>query len=483
MRTTCRRPSKLRKALTILTALRQAVLGAVLLATPMSAELYAQTTDLRQAFGDKQLVLCFQGKGTSLPYDTGVVREAFDRLPALRNNQVIVTGNSSGAILAVYYACYGFNEPSLKFMEYQSQHVDLTAIKKMQDPGALAPKLLRGAKTEISHEELREAIAAALGVTDLRSARTIDDVVRRSKATPRYPLLIIAGNKEVLDNRAGGDPLLAKNWKQFDPRNWSVSWKPEVYEFYKNHPERFAADNPGLRLGKDRYIGKAVTYFVDQTMYDLLSQIPAEERTGDLRLVKTPADLALAILASGSEPSYFDPMPESNPSKLVVDRQPGDLGTSVTRTYCGGMFMTMPAQDIRRMLPSVRVMGTGWCPNPYSVRKLMQAWYLTDLGACDRFNCWWADFQLQPNEEVKQKMMTYRKMTAADEFAIGVSMAREAFDHQHGKPVYVTPAYYDMPAAAAIIPTSGLDHTALDLSTVDHPRLKTMRGLGDLVAK
>src|SRR5205823_3681409 len=119
----------------------------------------------------------------------------------------------------------------------------------------------------------------------------------------------------------------------------------------------------------DRYIGKAVTYFVDQSMYDLLSRIPAEERNGDLRLVKTPADLALAILASVSEPSYFDPVTETNPSKLLVGTEPGDLGPTVTRSYCGGMFMAMPVQDIRRMVPGLRVMGTGpcgGCPAPAS---------------------------------------------------------------------------------------------------------------------
>ena len=61
--------------------------------------------------------------------------------------------------------------------------------------------------------------------------------------------MIVAANKEVLDNRAPGNALSSKDLKQFDPTNFSVSWKPDVYDFYRSRPAQFARENPNLRLG------------------------------------------------------------------------------------------------------------------------------------------------------------------------------------------------------------------------------------------
>ena len=51
----------------------------------------------------------------------------------------------------------------------------------------------------------------------------VEDQINFSFET--LPLLIVAGNREVLDNRAQGDLLAAKNYKVFDPRTSSVSWE------------------------------------------------------------------------------------------------------------------------------------------------------------------------------------------------------------------------------------------------------------------
>ena len=83
---------------------------------------------------------------------------------------------------------------------------------------------------------------------------------RRSRARPRFPVLIVAANKDVLDNEDPADRLNALDYKEVNPDNMDVLWKPDVYQFYQQHPERFASEHPQLRLGDDRRIGKALTF-------------------------------------------------------------------------------------------------------------------------------------------------------------------------------------------------------------------------------
>ena len=64
------------------------------------ASVAAQEIAFQKYFSEIELLLCFQGKGSCLPYDAGVLHEAYQRLPALRNNRTIVAGNSSGSIPA-----------------------------------------------------------------------------------------------------------------------------------------------------------------------------------------------------------------------------------------------------------------------------------------------------------------------------------------------------------------------------------------------
>ncbi len=208
---------------------------------------------------EMQLLFCFQGKGSCLSYDAGVLHESYARIPALREQRAIVAGNSSGSIMAAYFGCWGFSDENVRDAEQHLLLGDKTAVRNMENPHAKLAKMFRGRPTEISHLELREYIAFALGVEAWRDAGSIEEIVRRSRAECRFPCLIAACNKEVLEDRAKSDKQSARQ-KEIDYSNLTVSWRPEVYDFYRRHPERFAADHPDLKLGADRRIGKAVTF-------------------------------------------------------------------------------------------------------------------------------------------------------------------------------------------------------------------------------
>ncbi len=120
-------------------------------------------------------------------------------------------------------------------------------------------------------------------------------------------------------------------------------------------------------------------------MYALLSQIPDNERTADLRLMTTAEDVATAILASVSDPPIFPEVIEAHPEKILPNTEHPLTETVQRRSYIGGYITSMPAQDVRRMLPGIRVLGTGWRHNPLVARLLLKNWLLADCEE-DRFS-------------------------------------------------------------------------------------------------
>ncbi len=434
--------------------------------------------DATSSLSDQELMIVFQGKGSNLAYDGGVLREALARIPSLRNHRSIVAGNSSGSILATYFACFGFTDASIANCDYQLLNGDRSVVRKMQNSTLLAAKSFAGKKTEIDHIEMKAFVAFALGVDNYQHLKTLEDVARASRATPRFPMIIVAGNREVLYDRGKGDLLAARNYKVFDPRDWSVHWHPEVHAFYKKHPDRFASEHPDLILGDTTYIGKALTYFVNRPMYDLLQRIPVEERTGDLRLVETPRDLMVAIMASVAEPSYFDPYPEPESNKLSFSTPHGLSTSTRRRSYCGGAFSNMPAQDVRRALPDIRILGTGYATVPFAGREMIKAWYLTDIENLARLTGWWCDMELQQSQEIRDNMVKSKNASPQVEFDLGMRMAKEAFDRGDDLPKYVAVPHYADSIQSAI---SHQDHDVWEIGPDNQRRLKTMRGLGTLL--
>lgn len=441
------------------------------------------STSLATRLGDAQLLYCFQGKGSCLPYDAGILHESYARIPALREQRVIVAGNSSGSIPAAYFSCFGFSDASVDRAVDHLLRGDRDAVRNMENPSSKTSKLLAGRRTEIAHSVLREYVAFALGVDDWRDAATIDEIVRRSTARPRHPALIVACNKEVLENRARDDGRIPGDLKEFDLATFSVSWRPEVYAYYRQNPERFAREHPDLALGPDRRIGHAVTLFVDQSLYELLRRIPAEERMADLRLMSDASDVALAILASVSEPTYFDPVVEPRPERLLVGDTSGDLGGVKRRTYYGGYIVAMPAQDVRRMLPGIRVVGTGWRHNSLPARRLLRDWLLADVEPVAEQSEWWSDLEMNPDAEFRGHM-DFRDLTASREFQFGVRRARECLDQDQGFPEFVVRPRYARAAAQALWPAGSRATWVEEGEGVPEGRaLRTLRGLGPLVTR
>ena len=435
------------------------------------------TPELRARFADMELMLVFQGKGSCLPYDAGVLHEAYQRLDALRKNRVIVAGNSSGSIPAAFFCCYGFTDDNVKFATERLKFGSREAVRNMEDVSNKFSKVSRGLSTEISHQEVREYIAFALGVTKWQDATSIAEIVKRSTAKPRFPCLIVAANKEVLDNKHPEGQLTAGNLKEIDTSNFDVLWRQPIYDYYLQHPALFKRDHPHLGLGPTRRIGKAATFFVDSSMYALLSQIPDIERTADLRLMTTAEDVATAILASVSEPSYFPNVIESQPEKILSPIEQPLASTIRQRSYIGGYIISMPAQDVRRMLPGIRVLGTGWRHNPLIARILLKNWLLADCEEIAFLSEYWSDLEVNPDYEFESHIEV-RDLTGVEEFEFGRKRARELFEANRGLPAFVLTPKYNYAAEKAIMPNRHVADMFLPSAKgVEANKLKTLRGL------
>ncbi len=437
--------------------------------------------ELNAKFAPMELLFCFQGKGSCLPYDAGTLHEAYARIPAIRQGHTIVAGNSSGAIPAAYFGCFGFSDATVSHAESRLKYGNREAIRNMENVSNKISKIVQGKPLEIPHTDLREYVAFALGVHAWQDARTIEEIVRRSSAKPNFPCLIVACNKEILEDRHPESASTPGRLKEIDLSNMQVSWKPEVFDYYQQHPDKFRHDHPHLILGKNRHIGRAITFFVDRSMYSLLSQIPASERTADLRLMTDAADVALAILASTSEPTYFAPVVDPHPERVLVDERHNLLNSVRQRTYNGGYIISMPAQDVRRMLPGIRVLGTGWSHNPLIARTLLKNMLLADCEEIAMRSEWWADLEVNPDQEFAQHV-ELKDLTGEQEFQFGLRRARELFDSHQGLPAYVRLPTFRSPAAAAIAPLKPTNDMFAEVTnSSDQPILKTMRGIGPII--
>jgi len=461
-----------------MTLLRQRVLiGAAGLAlawcVPASADTPPSVTAAVD-FQDTELIWCFQGKGSSLFYDAGVASAACQHLTALGEGRMIITGNSSGSIWAAYFAHRGFSDEAIEHLRHTASRCDLSAIRQSEDVAAKVARILTNQATEMSPDVLREAVAVALGVDDWQKYPDIQAIVKRSTWRPNHPFVIVAANHDVL----GANPLIGASRPQiFDRDTYSVRWSDAAYAAYRKDPERFAREHPHRELGDTPHIGKACTYFCDERTHALLALIPYEERLADLRLVLDAGDIAVAIQASLAEPTYFHPFVEPDPTKLTAGNG-GAAGRQ--RTYCGGFIMPVVAQDLRRMLPTTHVVGTGWIGVPFSARRYLDQRFGVDVQDLHHRGNWWLDVELRPSSGTDRQIIG-RRMSPAEEFAVAEREAAIQFGRDGTPPLFVREPLLSGPAREAILPRGVAP--AKPVSIGDPVPLPTQRGFGPLVQR
>jgi hypothetical protein len=425
------------------------------------------------SLASRKLLVSFVGKGTSLPIDVGVLKGLAGNLPTLfEPDSVVLSGSSSGSITTVYLSCFGITPASLdklqSFLVTGNDHINssLKTLRASEDPLKKVTQFLAGTVPALPIENLNAYAAAALGLEGLTDAEvatlTPELVNSKSKCRTSLPVVIVAANQDVLENRPdaakftislkdvdfisrkldSGALFPTRGDKEMDYANFSVSWKPTRLKDYLTDDgrKRFVANHPELNLRKDGFIGKACTYFVDESMGELLAEIPYSERLCDIRVMKTPYDRLLAIRASSAEPTYFGTVAEPSPSALELGAGPDwvakarsvPVGTPVDETfpgtrnrmYWGGFVMPLVAQDIRRALPSLRVLATGFNRLDMDQEgKIIAAMSLVRSDQLSRRNEYWADFTIKFDADT-QKKIRGRQLTRQEEYQTGFNEAK-----------------------------------------------------------
>lgn len=332
-----------------------------------------------------KLAYVFQGKGTALTWDIGAIKGAHERIPllntesnpqALAAGDIVVTGNSSGSVLAAWFSCRGFTHESI------NGAIDLMS----QLPTNLVNEATTGKFLEVfgAMTQGREFGSPIETIVPM-----VDNVVAKGSCVPKLPTLIVASNLDVNDRRRWLNSS-NKQSRVFDIRDYSY-WEQSAMTNYQ--PLK---------------VGKICTYFADPVMFRYLTEsMRADERLCDVRLMENADDMKLAVLASIAEPTYFVPVPDPNPAKLVRYTAPSQ--TQSARSYNGGFSMPGPIQDVKRLFPEVRALGSGrWEYDTIEV-MILKRWYGLNLNESQDNARWWFDLETFPSSAEKDALLARPK--------------------------------------------------------------------------
>jgi hypothetical protein len=289
----------------------------------------------------------------------------------LAAGDVVVTGNSSGAILAAWLTCNGISLGSLNaaqglMRQLPGGFINENALNKFRD----AFSAIR------SGEELGQPIAKMEPILNL--------VTGNGACVPQLPTVILASNQDINDNRSwvlGDEPS-----RSFEPDDYTYSVRNSRFSF------------------ESHKIGKACTYFADPVMFKFLTEnMTQEERLCDVRVMETAAEVKLAVMASIAEPTYFAPVDEPAELRLVRYNEPGM--TKNRRRYNGGFSMPGVVQDIKRLFPNARAMGTGRWSYGTIESTVMNSWYDLSLNDLQERSRWWLDLEAYPTDDQKSDLL------------------------------------------------------------------------------
>jgi hypothetical protein len=364
------------------------------------------------------VVLNFSGKGTAVVWDMGVLKGLLPTIKPLHNGRTIFAGNSGGSMMAAYFSCFGLHEKSLQTAIESFSNLDRSQIP--EENKAKVFRLARGKRSE-SYAGYLESFA--------RNMLTVDG----NGCVPTHPMIIVASNGDVVENRLdnGGGPLIK-------PHPGDKQMRDGTYDVHA-----VGTDRPQHDVSDVNLIGKACTYFADEKAAAILEKVPERERQCDLRLIKTADDLVFAVMASVAEPTYFYPVADLDPndSNVQLSRAYMDAATdpfwrertpdaadileslasrhtsvrdiTPKRFFAGGFLMSTPAQDLRRALPHLHVIGTGRRALSRAANSLLRAFFLVDTNKMWQTNRWWIDLEVQPSKS--EEKLSNDKSASSDE--------------------------------------------------------------------
>ncbi len=306
----------------------------------------------------------FMGKAERVSWDIGVVKATFAVSPALQSGNVIFGGNSSGALLAGYFGCWGVSKASIEMAEEIINHFDYELLN-LDTKGKM--RRLFGNRVFGFSVKLEE--------DHIEIGKLIDQLLSKGgrSCVPARGILISATNLDVLDSRVydpGKQPRV-EIWA----RDQSQANRPDLIPptaLTRSSKRDKTVDWDNFNVSRSGiHLGKACTYFVTQDLFDKLRALDRNKRQCELRLIQTIEDLRLALHASVAEPTFFEPVVETEPNKILG----GIVQLGTRRVYNGGYLVSPLGRDLKRLDPCTFAFGTGVKPFPDRADVMLQAWF------------------------------------------------------------------------------------------------------------
>lgn len=296
----------------------------------------------------RDILVAFEFKGSLLSFDVGVWEELYKHLDSEKIGTTIFSGSSSGSVLTAYFACNGLSAETIKSAKNLLPTFDPGIIAE-DDPVKLI-KIFSGQNVAQNVTALDKSLFAA---------------TNNATCVPKHPFAIAAINNEILRDTLPGS---------YKPANSkTLNW--ETLDVHRK--------DTGERLGK------ACTYFTNEIGAEYLLKVPADRRQCDIRLVKTPEDLLLAVRASVAEPTYFYPIKEPNPQAFVGIEPPAN------REYQGGVVMQAVVQDFKLADPNILSIGSGGLYFIPMLNRYLQNTFLINVNKRMMELNWWYDMKIE----------------------------------------------------------------------------------------
>ena len=347
--------------------------------------------------GTETLILSFDGKGTAMAWDAGVIAALFERLKTDKLKEILYVGSSSGSIASTYFACRGLTPKAVKDLPIEAQRFPKAVLNEGTTDRAI--KLILDINPEIPFNDVKPIV---------------DMAMNGGTCVPERPLLIAAANLDVVEGR-NGKPFGGRRDRQFNRDNYELSQGAKV-------------------------LGKVCTYFVSDSMAKILEVVPERERLCDLRHIRTADDLRLAIAASVAEPTYFSPPADNDLSKLV-----SVFAKPLKRIYGGGFVMNSAAQDVKRARPSAYVFGTGRASYSRLQNRILLNWFSFPMNETLMNQRWFFDEQVVITKA--EWAVFYEKKTSnLDLIKMGYARAKKCLDAGGCKPVLFEKPLYSKDA-------------------------------------
>lgn len=338
------------------------------------------------------VLVSFDAKGTALGWDIGVTEALLERIDPKKVGETIFAGSSSGSLYASFFSCAGLTPASL---------AELEALASTYASTIVFDEKLTGAKLFLGEDPAQSRLTVE---------RFVDALLRGRTCVPRFPLVIAAGNQDVNDDRTE---------RPFTPRGGKA----------------FRLADHAILAGDGRPLGKSCTYFTDATMFEALSRVPVEERLCDLRRIETAEDLRLAVLATVSEPTYFAPVAEPEPTKLVAF-----VADPKKRVYNGGYAVPTIAQDVKRVFPKAVSLSTGRYPFTRFRDRAVRTWFLVPMNEVALQQSWWLDFRVAITKDEWDRLNLPHAPLAAQS-KLGRDAMTKCLAEQCRPPLFLEPKY------------------------------------------